>query len=139
MNRARIAEEVQMGSRFGARLVGIELYFEDLQQGKRFYTDTLDLDLLEEVAGHHAKFGAGQAFVCLERKGAETYPSLDKAVVFLEVSDLAAAVEHIGRERILEVQQHDRVRRPWAVMRDPEGYNVVLLEAAKDGSGVEVV
>jgi catechol 2,3-dioxygenase-like lactoylglutathione lyase family enzyme len=70
------------------RLVGVELYFQDLERAKGFYRDTLGLDLADESVGHHAKFDGGAAFICLERKGAESYPSHDKAVVFLEVPDL---------------------------------------------------
>jgi len=112
------------------RLIGVELYFDDLQQGKRFYGETLGLDLWDEDPGHHARFHAGQAFVCLERKGSESYPSRDKAVIFLEVPTLAEAVRRIGEERIIEMKPHSEGgRRPWAVLHDPEGYNIVLLEA----------
>jgi hypothetical protein len=72
----------------------------------------------------------GRVFLCLERKGAESYPSRDKAVVFLEVPNLADAVRCIGEEKILEMKPHgEGHRRAWAVLHDPEGYNVVLLEA----------
>ena len=53
-----------------------------------------------EQPGHHAQFGANP-FLCLERKGAESYPSRDKAVVFIEVPDLEAAVNRLG-DRILQ-------------------------------------
>ncbi|HLB86768.1 MAG TPA: VOC family protein [Terriglobales bacterium] len=59
--------------------VGVELYFDDLETAKRFYRDTLQLELSDEQVGHYAKFGADSNFICLERKGSETYPSLDKA------------------------------------------------------------
>jgi predicted enzyme related to lactoylglutathione lyase len=119
-----------MGGKLNARLVGVELYFDDLQMGKQFYGEMLHLDLLDEVGGHHARFNGGPAFLCLERKGSETYPSRDKAVVFLEVANLAAAVECVGKERIIEMKpQGESSRRPWAAMHDPEGYNVVLVEA----------
>ena len=119
-----------MSGKLNARLIGVELYFDDLPQGKLFYGATLGLDLLEEEAGHHARFNAGQTFVCLERKGSESYPSRDKAVIFLEVPNLTAAVDFIGRERILEMNPHGESRgQPWAVLHDPEGYNIVILEA----------
>jgi predicted enzyme related to lactoylglutathione lyase len=118
-------------NKLDARLIGVELYFDDLQQGKRFYGESLALDLLDEEAGHHARFNAGQAFICLERKGSESYPSRDKAVVFFEVPNLADAVRCIGEERILEMKPRGEGRgRPWAVLHDPEGYNIVLLEAS---------
>lgn len=119
-----------MPRKLDARLLGVELYFDDLQKGRSFYQDTLGLDLMDETAGHYARFNAGQAFLCVERKGSESYPSRDKAVIFLEVPDLAAAVEHIGRERIVELHlQGESDRQPWAVLHDPEGYNVLLLQA----------
>jgi predicted enzyme related to lactoylglutathione lyase len=112
------------------RLVGIELYFEDLEQGKRFYRDTLGLEISDEQPGHYAKFSAGEGFVCLERKGSESYPSRDKAVVFVEVSDLTTLIERIGRERIIQFGPDDKSgRSSWAVLHDPEGYNVLLLQA----------
>ncbi len=113
-----------------ARLLGIELYFDDLQQGKQFYGNVLGLELLDEEQGHHARFNAGEPFICLERKGSEPYPSHDKAVVFLEVPDLADAIRCIGEEKIVATKPLGEDRgRPWAVLHDPEGYNVVLIEA----------
>jgi len=79
-----------------ARLVGLELYFEDLTAAKRFYEGTLGLILSGEQSGHHAQFNAGAAFLCLEKKGVEDYPSHDKAVVFLEVPSVEAAINAIG-------------------------------------------
>jgi predicted enzyme related to lactoylglutathione lyase len=118
-----------LAGKLNARLIGIELYFDDLTQAKRFYQETLGLDLFEEEVGHHARFNTGPAFVCIERKGSESYPSRDKGVVFLEVPDLAAAVESIGRDRFLEMHpRSESSRQPWAVLHDPEGHNIVLLE-----------
>src|SRR5207248_11294023 len=84
-------------SDLSAQFVGVELYFEDLERAKKFYLDTLGLHLSDEQPGHYAKFAADAAFVCLETKGSESYPSRDKAVLFFEVSDLEAAVHAIGR------------------------------------------
>jgi predicted enzyme related to lactoylglutathione lyase len=112
------------------RLIGVELYFDDLQQGKEFYSQALGLKLLDEEEGHHARFDAGESFVCLERKRSESYPSRDKAVVFLEVSNLADAVHWIGEEKIVATKPiGEGRRRPWAALHDPEGYNIVLVEA----------
>jgi predicted enzyme related to lactoylglutathione lyase len=111
------------------RLVGVELYFEDLEAAKVFYRDTLGLQVSEERAGHYAKFDGETGFICLERKGSESYPSRDKAVVFIEVSSLQAAVETIGRDRVIQFQPEGEGKRPpWAVLHDPEGHNVVLLQ-----------
>ena len=121
-----------MRPKLNARLVGIELYTDDLNRGRRFYADTLGLDLSEERAGRYAKFDGGPAFVCLERKGSEPYPSADKAVIFLEVPDLSDAVNAIGKERFVDVHPtSEGSARAWAVLHDPEGYNVVLVEAPK--------
>lgn len=110
------------------RLLGIELYFDDVDRAKRFYLETLGLDLSDEGVGHFAQFECGGGFICVERKGSETYPSHDKAVVFLEVPDLHAMVDRIGRERFVHVQRRGD-GRPWAVVHDPEGHNVLLMEA----------
>jgi len=56
---------------------------QDLESAKRSYRDTLGLELTGEQSGHHAQFRANP-FLCLERQGAESYPSRDKAVVFIE-------------------------------------------------------
>lgn len=111
-----------------ARLAGVELYFDDLAAAKRFYEHTLGLTLSGEQAEHHAQFATGPAFLCLEKKGVEDYPSRNKAVIFLEVDDLETAVETIGRERILRFEPGTAHTRPWAVLHDPEGHNVLLLE-----------
>jgi hypothetical protein len=113
-----------------ARLVGVELYFDDLVAARRFYHETLGLAISGERPGHHAQFGAGPSFLCVEKKGAENYPSRDKAVIFFEVPSVHDAVEAIGRERIIHFEtgaQDDG--RPWAVLHDPEGHSVLLLEA----------
>ncbi|HEV2388641.1 MAG TPA: VOC family protein [Candidatus Acidoferrales bacterium] len=105
-----------------ARYVGVELYFDDLERAKSFYTETLGLKVSEEEPGHHAKFDGDSGFLCLERKGVESYPSPDKAALFFEVADLAAAIVAVGKHSI--VQSGPR----WAVLHDPEGHNVLLLE-----------
>jgi len=104
-----------------ARFVGAQLYFEDLERAKKFYVETLGLQVSDEQPGHYAKFGSDAGFVCLERKGSESYPSSDKAVLFFEVPNLEAAIRSIGQDRL--VRQEDQ----WAILHDPEGHNVLLL------------
>jgi len=110
------------------RLRGFELYFEDLEPAKRFYRDTLGVELTSEQAGHHAQFGTSPS-LCLECKGAESYPSRDKAVVFIEVLDLQVTVERLG-ERILQFEPGSPGRQAWAVLHDPEGHNVLLIQSS---------
>jgi predicted enzyme related to lactoylglutathione lyase len=62
----------------GARFAGVELYFSDLKKARSFYADTLGLHISDEDPQRYAKFNTGAGFVCLERKGSESYPSLDK-------------------------------------------------------------
>src|SRR5262249_208032 len=90
------------------RLLGMELYFDDVPRARDFYRGVLGLPLEEEQPRHHAKFAPQGGFLCLERKGVENYPSQDKAVVFLEVADATA-----GRSR------HPRCehRRPPTVVK----------------------
>src|SRR5579864_4923323 len=118
-------------SSINARLVGIELYFDDLIAAKNFYQGTLGLDIFGEQPGHHAQFNVGQAFLCLEKKGVENYSSRDKAVIFLEVPNVRVGVESIGRERFVHVENGDESTQPWAVLHDSEGHNVLLLEAQR--------
>jgi predicted enzyme related to lactoylglutathione lyase len=107
------------------QFAGVELYFEDLPGAKKFYAETLGLELSHEQLGHHAKFDSDAGFICLERKGVESYPSQDKAVVFFEVADLEAAINTIGPEKILQSEAN------WAVLHDPEGHNVLLLQSSR--------
>ncbi len=113
------------------RFAGVELYFDDLPRARKFYHEVLGLTISDESAGHHAKFeGSGTGgFVCVERKGSENYPSKDKAVLFFEVDNLAKAIEKIGDQRFVH-QELTRTgsRQPWAVLHDPEGHNILLLE-----------
>ena len=106
------------------KFVGVELYFEHLLEARRFYSELLGLQVSDEESGHFAKFDSGSALVCLERKGSENYPSQDKAVLFFEVADVAAAVKNMGEEHFV------RVEASWAVLHDPEGHNVLLLQRA---------
>jgi predicted enzyme related to lactoylglutathione lyase len=123
-----------MPGKLDARLLGIELYFDDLVRARQFYSETLGLDLASEEIGHQAQFHAGEAFVCLERKGAESYPSRDKAVLFLEVPDLDAALDAVGREKVVQIGSIAGGSQPaWAVLHDPEGHNILLLEAQGNG------
>ena len=114
------------------RFVGVELYFEDLERAKLFYRNVLGLRLTEEEPGAYAKFDSENGFLCLERKGLDTHPSEEKAVVFVEVADLEQVIEAVGRNRIMQAELHGTKRPPYAVLHDPEGYNVILLQ----GKGV---
>jgi predicted enzyme related to lactoylglutathione lyase len=111
------------------KIVGVELYFKHLARAKEFYRSTLGLTLADESPGHHAQFAAGNAFICLERKGSENYPSADKAVLFFEVRNLAATIKSLGRKRILHHEPKAGQRPAWAVLHDPEGHNILLLES----------
>ena len=105
-----------------AQFAGVELYFEDLERARRFYEETLGLAVSDEQAGHHVKFDSSAGFICLERKGVESYPSKDKAVLFFEVADLPAALNMIGRDKLVQSETN------WAVLHDPEGHNILLLQ-----------
>jgi len=107
----------------GARFVGVELYFDNLLAAKDFYAQTLGLAISEDDPSHHMKFDTEAGFICLEKKGVENYPSRDKAVLFFEVADLNAAIAAIGKDRVVHSAQG------WAVLHDPEGHNVLLLES----------
>lgn len=111
-----------MCSRSTTRFIGVELYFDNLERAKKFYVETLGLEISDEQIGHHAKFDSGASFVCLERKGAESYPSKDKAVLFFEVPDLESAIAAIGPDQLVQSEH------AWAVLRDPEGHNLILLQ-----------
>ena len=111
-----------MNQNIRARFVGLELYFENLEKAKKVYVETLGIEVSEERAGHHAKFDGEGGFICLDRKGSESYPSMDKAVLFFEVPDLRAAIAAIGKEKLVQSEAK------WAVLHDPEGHNVLLLQ-----------
>ena len=108
--------------RIQARFVGVELYFENLERAKKFYIETMGLEVSDEQVGHHAKFDSGAGFVCLERKGVESYPSKDKAVLFFEVADLRSAIAAMGQGCLVQSEG------TWAVLHDPEGHNILLLQ-----------
>src|SRR5215471_6344830 len=109
---------------FPLRFTGVELYFEDLDRAREFYEKVLGLEVADEDRRHYAKFESGASFFCLERRGSESYPSHDKAVLFFEVADLQSTIDAIGRERFVYTT------RDWAVLHDPEGHNVLLIQSA---------
>ena len=109
----------------GLQFAGVELYFEDLPRAMKFYAETLGLELSHQRLGHHARFDSDGGFICLERKGVEGYPSQDKAVIFFEVADLETAISAIGPEKIIQSEAN------WAVLQDPEGHNILLLQRSK--------
>ena len=112
---------------FGLHFAGVELYFEDLSRARAFYRDLLGLEIEEDDPSHHVKFRLGERFLCLEKKGVEDYPSLDKAVLFFKVNNLAEFIAKVGPERI--VQTGPQPAAPgWAVLHDPEGHNILLIQ-----------
>src|SRR5437660_120770 len=113
------------------KFLGVELYFDNLEIAKQFYRETLHLEISDEQVGHYAKFRTDSNFICLERKGSELYPSLDKAVLFFEVSNLSAVIEAIGQDRIIKSEAERSDRPGWAVIHDPEGHNILLLQSRK--------
>ncbi len=108
------------------RLAGVELYFDDVAKATRFYRETLGLRVRESDPQRHAMFGLAAGFLCLERKGCEDYPSADKAVVFIEVADLRAALAAVPRRQRLRAAW--RGAPPWAAVRDTEGHTLLLLQ-----------
>ena len=115
-------------TRLKCRLLGIELYFDDVPRARDFYRGVLGLPLEEEQPGHHAKLAPQGGFLCLERKGVENYPSQDKAVVFLEIADLRSFVTSVGSERFVRVEFG--ATPPWAVLHDPESHALEPTRAA---------
>ena len=105
------------------RFVGVELCFDKLEKANAFYLKTLGLDISDEHVGHHAKFDDGAGFICLECKGAESYPSKDKAVLFFETRHLSETVLAVGKENLVHSESN------WAVLHDPEGHNIVPLQS----------
>jgi predicted enzyme related to lactoylglutathione lyase len=112
-------------TRIHPQFIGVELYFADLGRAREFYTKTLGLNVSDEQPGHHVQFSGAGGFVCLERKGVESYPSQDKAVLFFEVDDLKSVIAAIGAEKMVQSEP------TWAVLHDPEGHNVLLLQRSK--------
>lgn len=130
----QLQRPVPSGANAHLRLAGVELYFDNLDAAKEFYRDRLGLKLQGEQPDHHAQFDGGAGFICCERKGAENYPSADKAVLFFEVADLGKAMARVGNERIIRREPTPCGRRPaWAVLHDPEGHNILLLEKKSSG------
>ena len=70
-----------MNQDISAQLVGVELYFDDLERARQFYLNVLGFKIMDEQIGHYAKFDSGAGFIWLERKGSESYPAKDKAVL----------------------------------------------------------
>jgi catechol-2,3-dioxygenase len=115
------------------KLTGVELYFDDLDRARSFYRDTLGLNVIEDDIGHHIKVSTGDAFLCMERKGVETYPSPEKAVLFFDVPSLRDLADRLDPSIIL--QRGSRAGRPWLAVRDPEGHTVLFLEGKHENQG----
>jgi len=113
----------------GLRLVGVELYYDSLDRARQFYSDLLGLYPKEADQMRYTKLDGGPAFICLERKGSESYPSRDKAVLFFEVPDLEATAAMLGDERIVGRGTTRDNRLAWIAVHDPEGYNVLFMQA----------
>lgn len=117
-----------MPPKLNARFIGVELYFDHLDEGKRFYGETLGFDIRDEVPGHFTRFVTEPAFICLERKGMEPYPWRDKAVIFLAVPNLVEAVNAVAKERIVEMKpQGESARHPGLCSTIPKAITSSLL------------
>lgn len=57
-----------------AQLIGIELYFDDLDKARKFYKDILGLTITEELADHRAQFESAGRFICLSARGLSRTP-----------------------------------------------------------------
>ncbi len=113
------------------KLIGVELYSEDLGRSRQFYADVLGLPLAEEDPERFAQFAPAGAFLCLERKGVEEYPSEDRAVVFFQTPDLQQLIQRVGEARFVRIERD--ASAPWAVLHDPDGHNILIVE----GTGVQ--
>ncbi len=109
------------------RLIGVELYSDDLARASAFYAELLGLPVADRDPERFTQFAPGAAFLCVERKGVEEYPSRDKAVVFLETPDLEQLIERVGEARFARIEW--AASPPWAVLPDPDGHNVLILQA----------
>lgn len=69
------------------------------------------------------QFASDGRFLCLERKGIESYQSKDKAVLFFKVPSIRSAIAAIGREKLVHSES------TWAVLHDPEGHNILLVQS----------
>jgi predicted enzyme related to lactoylglutathione lyase len=108
------------------RFVGVELYFEDLDRARGFYRDVLGLEVTDETPEHYVRFLQSNGFICLERKGSESYSSRDKAVLFFEVDNLDQALFKMADRVVGQSKPGDPT--VWAVVHDPEGHNVLFME-----------
>jgi catechol 2,3-dioxygenase-like lactoylglutathione lyase family enzyme len=117
------------------RFIGVELYVSDLRRARDFYSGVIGLPVEEDQRDHHVRLSPEGGFVCLERRGVESYPSIEKAVVFLEIADLRAAVQSVGTERFTRIELS--VTPPWAVLPDPDGHSVLLVQGAGRGAPQE--
>jgi len=60
----------------------------------------------------------------------EEYLPAIKPCIFLEVADVRSAGERLGKEKVVHFDVGNaHGGSPWAVLHDPEGQNVLLLQA----------
>jgi catechol-2,3-dioxygenase len=90
----------------GARFAGVELYFSDLKKARVFYANTLGLQISDEDPQRYAKFSGETGFVCLERKGSESYPSQDRRFYFLRFLTSRPPSAPLGNSVLLSASQN---------------------------------
>jgi len=54
------------------QLPGVEVYFHDVEDARRFYRDLLGLKILDAQGGHDTRFNRGSAVVHVERERSES-------------------------------------------------------------------
>ena len=116
--------------RIQPQFIGVELYFDNLEMAKRFYVETLGLEVSEET--HQVRTSKCQVRRSVQdscvwsgklRGTVAIDPSKDKAdISFIEVPDLGSAIAAIGQDRVVQSE------RTWAVLHDPEDHNILLLQ-----------
>ena len=60
--------------RIRARFVGVELYFENLEKAKKFYIETMGLEVSDEQVGHHASSKVVPALFASNGRGLNRIP-----------------------------------------------------------------
>jgi len=108
----------------------VELYFDDLEAAKRFYQETSASTFFTSSPGiTYSLKPAGHSYAWRRREWKNTLPAI-KPCIFLEVADVRSAGERLGKEKVVHFDVGNaHGGSPWAVLHDPEGQNVLLLQA----------
>lgn len=114
------------------RCLFVAVTTKDLERARGFWVGALGFRVTEEQKGHHFMLDAKGLRLCIDLEdGATHVAGGGDPVLGFHVRSLASALEGLARRGVKPEQRTTQGERGvYALLRDPDGHQVVLTEAS---------